>query len=586
MASACSSRLLLVLLSAACGRQDIELYPGLAPTLGGGPPMMPEPTPDPDPDPDGPSIADPEPDEPTPEQCAAVAPPGLLAALPPMGWNGWNSFACSPELDDQRVRGIADAMITSGMQAAGYHYVNLDNCWELERSAAGEIVEDPAKLPDGMRSLSLSLHMQGFKLGVFRRAGDCLEASAARYTADAAKYAEWGVDLLKVVACQGGDVPATRGDYEQLVAALEGSGRSVVLSITAPPFAEWMPAVGQMFRSSPPIAPSWESILEVLDATAPLAAYARPGAYNDPDILELGVADLTEAEARAHFSLWSILSAPLLAGNDLTTMSESTRQILTNQEMIALDQDPLGLQGALLRREGDLDVYAKPLAGCGARGVVLFNRGSAPIDTTLSWSELWLEPGSATARDLWSHTDVVATDSLSLSVPPHDVIALRVVGIEPPTPRSEVWLDEVPFTYVTNGYGPVERNTSNGETDAGDGQPLSMRGRVYARGLGVHPPALIRYRLGGTCTRFTAQVGVDDEVEGHGSVFFQVWSDGEKLFDSGVMTGTTPPRQVDVSLENRMDLRLFVGTADDGVAFDHADWAEARLTCESESEAR
>ncbi len=570
---------MLLLLAAGCGREDIELYPGASVTPRVGPN-----TPSSD-GPGGPMIGSPD-EPPEPEQCGAVAPPGLRSALPPMGWNGWNSFACSPELDDPRVRGIADALTASGMQAAGYHYVDLDDCWELARSASGDIIVDPARLPSGMEALSLALHSQGFKLGVFRRGADCAQTPPERYTADAATYASWGIDLLKQVTCKA-QTPDTQLDFEQMSAALESSGRSVVLSITAPPFAEWMPNVGQTFRSSPAISPTWASLLEVLDATTPLAAYARPGAFNDPDMLEVGNGELTESEARAHFSLWSILSAPLLAGNDVSAMSEATRQILTNQEVIALDQDPLGLQGALVRREGDLDVYAKPLASCGARGVVLFNRGSSSLDTTLSWPEIWLEPGSASVRDLWSHIDLgAATDEVTLTVPPHDVLALQVVGPEPAGPRGEVWLGDAPFTYVTNGYGPVERNTSNGELAAGDGHPMSMRGRVYQRGLGVHPPSLMRFRLGGACSRFTAEVGVDDEEAGLGSVVFQVWSDGEKLFDSGLVTGSTPPRQVDVSLENRMDLRLLVAMTADGDGNDHADWAEARLTCAGDSVAR
>jgi alpha-galactosidase len=325
----------------------------------------------------------------------------------------------------------------------------------------------------------------------------------------------------------------------------------------------------------------------VLDETALLEAYTRPGAYADPDMLEVGNGALTESEQRAHFSLWSILSAPLLAGTDLTSMTEATRQILTNQELIAIDQDPLGLQGALVRRDGDLDIFAKPLASCGARGVVLFNRGEVPIDTTLNWSELWLLPGPASVRDLWSHSELSAdAEQVSLTVPPHDVAALLVTGREPPSFRGEVALGSAPFTYATNGYGPVERNMSNGELELGDGHPLSMRGRVYQDGLGAHAPSLIRFRLGGQCSRFTAEVGVDDEEVGLGSVVFQVWSDGVKLFDSGQMTGTTPPRQVDVNLENRMDLRLFVGIAEDDDHHDHADWAEARLTCATEPIAR
>jgi alpha-galactosidase len=530
-------------------------------------------------------IGTPDPDPPQPEQCQAVTPPGLLAPVPAMGWNGWNTFGCSKTLNEQKLRDIVEALTASGMQDAGYRYVNLDDCWELARDDAGDIVVDAAKLPGGMTALGTTLHAKGFRLGVFRRGSECPMIPAAHHARDVATYDAWQADLLKLVSCtQSVDV---QSDVEQMAAALRDGDRPVILSIAAPPFAEWMTDVGQMFRGTSSIAPTWASILTVLDATAPLAAYARPGAFNDPDILEVGNGELSESEARAHFSLWSILSAPLLAGNDVSTMSEATQQILLNGDVIALDQDALGLQGALVRNQSDLQIYAKPLVGCGARGVVLFNRGEAELTTTLTWPEIWLEPGSASVRDLWQATELgPAQDQLTLSVPAHDVVALKIVGNEPPTPHGDVSLGDVHFTYATSGFGPVERNTSNGEQSAGDGKMLRISGRTFERGLGVHAPALLRFRLGGACSRFTAQVGVDEEEEGLGSVNFQVWSDGEKLFDSGQLTGTSAAQAVDVSLTGRQDLRLFVGTAGDGYTNDHADWADAHLTCDPEPVAR
>jgi alpha-galactosidase len=530
-------------------------------------------------------IGTPEPNPPSAEQCSASFPPDILGALPIMGWNGWNAFGCGTTLDEQKLHDVINALSDSGLQDAGYRYVNLDNCWELARDANGDIVIDPSKLPSGMPALGTTLHARGFRLGVFRNAGDCPTIPADRYAKDVAIYQAWQADLLKLVTC-GTDVDA-QSDFEQMAAALAGSPRPIVLSVTAPPFAEWMPDVGQMFRSTSTIPPTWAAILKELDAAAPLAAYARPGAYNDPDILEVGNGELTESEARAHFSLWSILSAPLLAGNDVTTMSQATHDILTNIDVIALDQDALGLQGALVRSASDLQIYAKPLVGCGARGVVLFNRGETPLSTTLTWPEIWLEPGSASVRDLWQATELgPATDQVTVNVPPHDVVVLKIVGNEPPTPHDDVSLGDAHWTYATTGFGPVERNTSNGEQALGDGSPLRILGRTFERGLGVHAPSLLRFRLGGACSRFTAQVGVDEEEEGLGSVSFQVWSDGDKLFDSGQLTGMSAAQAVDVPLTGRQDLRLFVGTGGDGYTKDHADWADAHLTCDPEQVAR
>jgi alpha-galactosidase len=568
--------LLAANVAASCAPRDVELFPdahlvGGASNVGGrgGEAGV-----------DEPGLVTPE------ERCEAVVPAGLLAARPPMGWNGWTSFECAPELDETKVRQMMDVLVESGMQTAGYTYVGLDRCWGDDRDAEGNLVLDPARLPDGMSRLSSDLHARGFKLGFHRHSVACANVPSDREAADASTYAEWGVDLLKLVSCAGSGPSDTHG-AGAMASALRDTGREIVLSLAMPPFQEWMSDIGQMSRTGLPIAGTWPSILTQLDTTVPLAAYTRPGSFNDPDLLVAGLGELSEAEQRAHFSLWSILSAPLIASNDLTKMAESTRRILTQPDLIAINQDPLGLQGALIRREGDLDIYAKPLAQCGARAVVLFNRGSSPVAVTLRWPEVWLVPGTAAVRDLWAQEDLPAdAEAAKVVVEPHDVRALRVTGREPPIEAGEVRLGDASFTYEANGYGPVERNATVGEQPAGDGQPLRMRGRAYADGLGVHPPSLVRFRLGGRCTRFTAQVGIDDEVLGQGSAVFQVWSDGERLFDSGIVTGKTPPRQVDVLLDGRMDLRLMVATTDDGFAHDHADWAEARLYCSPDSTAR
>lgn len=543
----------------ACGRLDIELYPNA------GQPAMPS------------AGSGGEPSQPT-ERCDSVVPDGLLVARPIMGWNGWNAFGCSSALNEQKVRDSADVLIASGMRAVGYRYVDLDDCWELTRGETDEIRIDTEKIPNGMAALGAHLHDNGFQFGYFRRAGDCVGTPANHHTEDATVYGEWGIDLLKFVACN--DAVDDKADVELMAAALhEKTGRPTVLSLAVSPFANWLPDVAQHFRTGDIISPTWASILANLDANAKLAAYSRPGAFSDPDMLEVGNGKLSESEQRSHFSLWAILSAPLLAGNDLTIMSETTRNILVNPEVIALDQDPIGLQGALVRDEGDLQIFAKPLEGCGARGVVLLNRGNTALSTTLGWSEIWLGAGSASARDLWTHRELGPADAeLALTVQPHDVVTLRVVGSEPPRPVGEAALGDLSWTYASNGFGPVERNASNGEDATADGRALQIGDHVYESGLGVHAPSLLRFRLGGGCTRFSAQIGIDDEVGSYGSVVFQVWSDGEKLFDSGTLTGNSPPQPVDVSLEGRQDLRLFVGANGDN-NHDHADWAEARLTC-------
>ena len=568
MASSCSelkrgASLALLMLSSACGYESIELYPNQAEA--GAP---------------GASVER----VPTSSQCEAKVPAGMRAAVPPMGWNGWPSFGCAASFNESKLRQMADALVDSGMQAAGYEYLNLDDCWDLGRNAAGELVLDSVRLPSGMPTLSNDIHQKGLKIGVFRDAADCFDAPEtaavvnSRQAEDIATYASWKADYVKHRACIA--PTRTRADFERMAAAWRDSGSSLVLGVAAPPFADWMRDVGQTVRSSETTTPTWDSLLGALDAATELAAYARPGFFNDPDVLHVGNSKLTEAEARAHFSLWSILSAPLVASNDLTTMTASTREILTNRALIQLNQDALGLQAAVVRQNGALSIYAKPLSACGARGVVLFNRGGTALTTTLDWREIWLDAGQASVRDLWTGADLEpASEALEISVPAHDVRALEVVGHEPLNFHDDVWLADAPFTYAENRLGPIERNSSNGEGAAGDGQPIRIAGQEFSRGLGMHAPALVRFRLGGLCSRFTASVGVDDEEDGLGSVTFEVWADGEKLFDSGVVTGGTPARVVDLSVAGRNDLRLLVGRAGDGSVSDHGDWGDARLFC-------
>lgn len=548
--SACRSAVkLLVVCAIGCGREDIELAP---------PPSAP----------------------PAVDDCSASVPEGLLAPRPPMGWNGYNALQCSDELDEAKVKANIEALVASGMQSAGYQHVNLDVCWELPRSAAGERVFDPERLPGGIAGLSQYVHERGFSLGVWAPTEDCQATPGGRghETVDAESYAAWGIDYLKYVLC---GTPDPEAAFSAMDGALELSGRAIVLSVSAAPFQEWMPEVGELWRTSFDAEPTWASLVRQIDDTVPLAAYARPGAFNDPDMLEIGNAGLTLGEQRVQFSVWSILSAPLLAGNDLSTMNDETRAILTNQGLIAWDQDPLGLQAALIRRDGDVDILAKPLAGCGTRAVVFFNRGEGTSDVPVTWQELWLEGASASVEDLWNASPP-ASDSqgVVVTVPPHDAVALRVTGFEPPLPQGRPYLSDVSWTYATNGFGPVEVDTTNGEAAALDGAPIRLRGAAYDKGLGVHGPSLVRYRLGQRCSRFFADVGIDDDQDGKGSAQFEVWADGERLFSSGLLTGTSPIVAAKVDVSGRRDLRLFVSTGGDTYSFDHAVWAGARLECD------
>jgi alpha-galactosidase len=498
-----------------------------------------------------------------------------------MGWNGYNAFGCAPELDETKVRATLDALVASGMQSAGYHYVNLDDCWQLARTAEGERQFDPARLPGGIEALSNDVHALGLSLGVWSPLEDCQEepGSEGHETTDAATYAAWGVDYVKYVSCFS-ELPESA--VSALADALANTGRPTVLSLATPPFREWMRETAQLWRTGDIVEPTWSSLVGQIDAAVPLSAYARPGAFNDPDMLEIGNGALTSSENRLHFSVWSILSAPLIAGNDLTAMTDETLGILTNTRLIGVNQDPLGLQAALIRREGEIEILAKPLAECGVRAVVLWNRGETSAEVSVSWEELWLERGPASVHDLWSDEAVVSgPDDVSVVVAGHDAVALRVTGVESPLPRGRVYLSDLRWTYATNGFGPVELDRTNGEDAALDGAPIRLRGAAYDKGLGVHGPSLVRYRLGRACSRFAAAVGIDDDQGGGGSAQFEVWADGERLFQSGVLTGASPAREVVLDVRDKRDLRLFVGVGGDTNARDHAVWAGARLECDT-----
>ncbi len=501
-----------------------------------------------------------------------------------MGWNGWNAFRCRPELDQTKFLANVDALVASGMKGVGYEYANLDDCWQSPRDPDG-VVNANARFPDGVAGLARYAHARGLKVGLDAHAFVCdrgsgilTPGSLGYEQQDAASFADWGLDYLKYARCGGSEVdePTTFGNMR---AAVLQTRRPMVFSIVASPFKYWQASVGQLWRTHADIEPGWDAILDIIDTNEKLAGYAGQGGFNDADMLWVGFAELSEAESRAHFSMWALMASPLLAGNDLSGMSATTAAILTNRELIALDQDGLGLQGVLLDQQGEVGVYGKPLGSCGARGVVLLNRGARAADASVTWAELGLAAGSASVRDLWAARDLdSATDTLTLTVPPHDVRALRITGAEPALPRGTVYVSDLSWTYAANGYGPVERDQELGGQAAGDGQALTLGGKRYAKGLGTNSPALVRYRLGKACQTFSAEIGIDDLTGDAGSAVFQVWADGEKLFDSGIMLGTTAPRHIDVDVSRRNELRLFVGEVED-YGMDHADWADARLTC-------
>jgi alpha-galactosidase len=296
---------------------------------------------------------------------------------------------------------------------------------------------------------------------------------------------------------------------------------------------------------------------------------------------------MTFLEDESHFTMWAMMAAPLLAGNDLTNMDTGTKNILLNTDIIALDQDALGLQGAPVRIDGDLvntdsEVWAKPLNESGTRAVVLLNAGTSTQDISFTFGEVGLGSGTAQIRDLWQHKDLGSfTDGYTATgIQSHGVRALKLNGAtEPPIPIGTAWISDVTWTYAANGLGPVEKDSSVGASKAGDGKPMTLQGKAYAKGLGVAGGSAIVYRLGKLCTSFTSDIGIDDETGGKGSVVFHVLVDGVEKFNSNTVTAATPTQHVSVDLTGASRLRLLVTSANDGSANDHADWAGAQIAC-------
>ncbi|MGW5174036.1 NPCBM/NEW2 domain-containing protein [Streptomyces sp. NPDC004082] len=639
---------------------------------------------------------------PAPEPGAPALADGL-ALTPPMGFNNWNSTGCRSEFNEDMVKGIADIFVAKGLKDAGYQYVNLDDCWALPtRDADGKLVPDPARFPNGVKAVADYVHSKGLKLGIYTSAGTrtCsnvgFPGALGHEYSDARQFADWGVDYLKYDNCNNQGVDA-KTRYTTMRDALKATGRPIVYSICEwgenKPW-EWASDVGHLWRTTGDISDNWGSMLSILKQNLPLAPHAGPGHWNDPDMLEVGNGGMTDTEYRSHFSMWSVMAAPLLIGSDLRTASDATFGILGNKEVIAVDQDPLGKQGTVLSSTGGRWVVGKEMKD-GSRAVALFNEtGSAQRISTTARAVGLPEADAYTLRDLWQHRSYNTAGTISATVPAHGTVLVRVsadadwsayppaaelglsgsplvqagrtatlssvftdlgrtparqvsVSLAAPTgwrvkatspatagsvstgrslrtawevtapagtptgsygltlkavyrspagaraetvvpltasvvvapPAGVSQLGDLPWMSTANGWGPVERNTSNGESAAGDGHPLTIGGVVYAKGLGVHADSAVEYYTGKACERVTADVGVDDEKSSNGSVAFEIWADGTKVASTGVLTTAMPAQSVSADVSGAEVVRLVVTDGGDGIDSDHADWADAELTC-------
>ena len=355
-----------------------------------------------------------------------------LAQTPPMGWNSWNKFRT--RFDDKTVREIADAMVSSGMKAAGYQYINIDDGWQWKRNEQGELLPNP-NFPD-MKALADYVHSKGLKLGIYSSPGPrtCAnyEGSYGHELQDAKMWASWGIDYLKYDWCSAGRIwkdEDMRALYQRMGEALRATGRDIVYSLCQYGRAkvqEWGPFVsGNLWRTTGDIRDTWESMKTIGFSQSELAGYAAPGHWNDPDMLEVGNGGMSATEYKTHFSLWSMLAAPLIAGNDIRNMTPEIKDILLNRDVIAVNQDKAGKGGYRVSKAGDAEIWMKPLEKGGV-AVALFNLGETAQDVSVKWADVRFD-GTPKVRDLWKHEDLgKVPNGLTTKVEPHGVMMVRL----------------------------------------------------------------------------------------------------------------------------------------------------------------
>jgi alpha-galactosidase len=383
-----------------------------------------------------------------------------VARTPPMGWNSWNTFGCN--INETLIRQMTDAIVSTGMRDRGYQYVVVDDCWfNPNRDSAGNLQGDPSRFPSGMKALGDYIHSKGLKFGIYQVPVDqtCAQyfdaypgatGSQGHEAQDARQFAAWGVDFLKYDWCSpNGTINDQVATFAKMRDALAATGRPIVYSINpnsihekTGPLRNWSD-VANMWRTTEDITNAWDTgqtngypmgIQNIVNVTVPLASYAAPGGFNDPDMMEVGRSGLTDTEQRSHFALWAIMASPLIAGNDVRSSSAATLAILNNADLIAVNQDSLGLQAVQVSHDGTRRVLAKRLAN-GDVAVALFNQGSSSTTISTTAAAIGKSGSSFTLRDLWTGGTSTSTGAISANVPGHGTVVYRVSGggvVEPP----------------------------------------------------------------------------------------------------------------------------------------------------------
>lgn len=514
-----------------------------------------------------------------------------------MGWNDWNAYHCN--IGEDAVTNNAGILLASGMAAAGYQYVDIDDGWAATRDSNGVIqaYSVAGKFPDGIPWVADYVHGLGLKLGVYTDNGSntCSSCIATNINPvgkdpgsyhyeyiDAFTYALWGADYLKDDNCNATGLDG-QSDYGRMSDGLLKGGRPIVFCLcggeagNAKGYQSWSPTIGNYWRTTGDIGSTFASMISHIDPNSTSAFVAGPGRWNDPDMMEIGNGEFATnlVAAQTHFTMWCIMAAPLIAGNNLTTMSAGTLSILTNTEAIAVDQDTAGEEGTLVGGTKDTaEVWSKPLGyDFTTRAVALLNRQTnTSANITCYFTNLAFQPNTtATVRDLWGHTNLgTFTNSFTATVPPYGSMLLKLAGIPISAPESGTnYLSDLQPIYAYTGWGTIVPDKSIG------GNTITLAGVPYAKGIGVNSRSGIEYNLGAACTRFQASIGVDDEEGSNGSVIFEVFADGVEIYVSPPLTGSSATQTVDLDVTGVRRLTLGVDDDNDGTTDDHADWASA-----------
>ena len=531
-----------------------------------------------------------------------------LAMTPPMGWNSWNAF--EKEIDEKKIKAIDDAMVTSGMRDAGYTYLVLDDAWMAsERDEEGRLVADPEKFPSGMKAIGDYIHSKGLKYGIYQDRGKwtCqqLPGSLGHEQIDMETFAEWGVDYIKMDSCFAeNNGRMSSEDYAIFRRYIRATGRPIVLSISDFGNAAWAwggKENAQLWRTSNDIYPWMDSVYACAETSAGnrsihpafngLWQFAGPGHWNDPDMLHVGnlkdlEGDRRDIGDRVHFSLWCILAAPLMAGNDLRTMSDNVRKVLTAPELIAVNQDKRGIQGYKVFDEDGCEVYNKPLAD-GTTAVLLLNKRREKASITVKWDKIGLS-GNQPVRDLWARKDLgefkdfFTADNLGR----HEHRMIKVGRPGPPLPapspmplekytvtrKGETYLSDLYYIWKA-GNVPVYDAAFNG------GQ-ITISGQTFEKGFGCKGKCAVMFKVNNRADRFSAIVAMDksskEDAKGRFRVYNEDFFANKVLWDSGRMTKDSTPKGIDIELKDVYCLMLVF---DGDNAF--GNWADAHVVSDN-----